>query len=163
MVQVGKVDTAKFSNYRLRNSTRCLCTLNFLKKHWKQKINIRHNAKFLWRHYAIHVKTLKTSSFWWNKSTFRGMLKYYNSQNQSINNWELLQGGGPNFESCQCLMTLKWAWVKLAWTLCILNVVHRCKALHNDFSQNIMLHFSLSNLLIVYIEVRDWGEVGRFK
>ncbi len=132
MVQVGKVDTAKFSNYRLRNLTRCLCTLNFLEK-IESKINIRHDAKFLWRHYVIHVETLKAYSLWWNKSTFREMSKYHNNQNQSINNWELLQGGGPNFEYCQCLVTFKWTWVKLAWALCILNVVHQCNALHNDF------------------------------
>jgi hypothetical protein len=44
--------------------------------------------------YAIHVKTMEVYQLWWNKGTFWEMLKYYDSQTQSLDNQEILRGGG---------------------------------------------------------------------
>jgi hypothetical protein len=40
--------------------------------------------------YAIHVETMEVYQLWWNEGKFWGMLKYHDSQNQSLNNWEPL-------------------------------------------------------------------------
>jgi hypothetical protein len=91
MVQVGKVDMEKFAKWKLRILTKCFCRLSLLEKHWKQRITIRHNANFVWKHwivplinhlnvikfYAIHVKSLKAYQLWWNENKFNEMLKYH--------------------------------------------------------------------------------------
>ncbi len=47
--------------------------------------------------------------------------------------------------------------VKLAWAFInIMNKVHHCRILHNDLSNdNIMLHFLIDKLDVVYIGVCD--------
>jgi hypothetical protein len=64
--------------------------------------------------YAIHVETMEAHQLWWNRGMLQEMLKYHNSQNQSFDNRKLLQGEGPYFDSHQCLVTFRQAWVKLA-------------------------------------------------
>jgi hypothetical protein len=44
--------------------------------------------------YAIHVETMEVYQLWWIEDMFWEMLKYYDSQNQFLDNQELLQGGG---------------------------------------------------------------------
>jgi len=57
--------------------------------------------------YAIRIETMEAYQLWWNKGTFWEMLRFDNSQNQSLNNRELLQGGGLDFESRQRLITFR--------------------------------------------------------
>ncbi len=46
----------------------------------------------------------------------------------------------------------------------IMNVVHHCGLLHNNLSKdNIMLHFLVSKLDVVYIGMCDWGEARRLQ
>jgi hypothetical protein len=53
--------------------------------------------------------------------------------------------------------------VKLAW-INIMNVVHHCEILHNELSKdNIMLHFLVDKLDVVYISMCNWGETGRLQ
>jgi hypothetical protein len=97
----------------------CLCTLNLLAKSWKWWIFMKPNVDFLWRHwlvplivwvskfYAIHVKTMEAYQLWWSGGMLKEMLMYYDNENQSLNNWELLQGGEPKFESHQCFVTFR--------------------------------------------------------
>jgi hypothetical protein len=73
--------------------------------------------------YAIHAETMEAHQLWWNRGTFQEMLKYHDSENQSFDNRELLQGGGPDFESHQCFVTFRQARVKLAWAFF---VHHEC-------------------------------------
>jgi hypothetical protein len=45
-----------------------------------------------------------------------------------------------------------------------MNVVHHCEILHNELSKdNIMLHFLVDKLDVVYISMCDWGETGRLR
>ncbi len=55
--------------------------------------------------------------------------------------------------------------MKLALALInIMNAIHHCGILHNDLSKdNIMLHFPLDKLNVVYIGVCNWGEVGHLQ
>jgi hypothetical protein len=60
------------------------------------------------------------------------------------------------------LVTFKQNCVKMAWAFMnIMNAVHHNGILHNDlWKDNILLHFLLNKLDIVYIVVCNWGEVG---
>jgi hypothetical protein len=45
-----------------------------------------------------------------------------------------------------------------------MNVIHHFRILHNDLSKdNIMLHFPLDKLDVVYIVVCNWGKIGRLQ
>ncbi len=45
-----------------------------------------------------------------------------------------------------------------------MNVIHHSGILHNDLSKdNIMLHFLIDKLNVVYISMCDWGEVGHLQ
>jgi hypothetical protein len=48
MVQVSKVDMAKFTKWRLRTLIGCLHTLNFLNKSWKWKIITSYFFVLMW-------------------------------------------------------------------------------------------------------------------
>jgi serine/threonine protein kinase len=51
---------------------------------------------------------------------------------------------------------VKWAWAFIN----IMNVIHHFRILHNDLSKdNIMLHFPLDKLDVMYIVFCNWGEV----
>jgi hypothetical protein len=60
------------------------------------------------------------------------------------------------------LVTFKQNCVKLAWAFInLMNAIYHFEILHNNLSKdNIMLHFLLNKLDVVYIGVCNWGEVG---
>jgi hypothetical protein len=60
------------------------------------------------------------------------------------------------------LVTFKQNCVKLAWAFInLMNAIYHFGIFHNNLSKdNIMLHFLLNKLDVVYIGVCNWGEVG---
>ncbi len=54
--------------------------------------------------------------------------------------------------------------MKLAWAFInIMNVVHHFGILHDLSNDNIMLHFLLDKLDVVYIGIYDWGKVAHLQ
>jgi hypothetical protein len=103
------------------------------------------------RFLAIHTKTMKAYTLWWNGGTLREMLDYNTKYSPIMNTRTLLWQGGLDMEGWTQLVTFRWNCVKLAWTF-INILVHRCGIFHNDLSKdNIMLHFSLNKPDVVYI------------
>jgi serine/threonine protein kinase len=82
-----------------------------------------------------------------------------------MDNRSLLQQRGLNMEGWTQLVAHKRNCVKLAWAFVnIVNVIHHFKILHNDLSKdNILLHFPLDKLDVVYIVVYNWGKIGRLQ
>jgi hypothetical protein len=80
-------------------------------------------------------------------------------QSPIMDNWALLWQGGSNMEERTWLVTFRQNCVKLAWAFInIMSVVHHFGILHNLSKDNIMLHFLLNKLDVVYIGIYDWGD-----
>jgi hypothetical protein len=108
-----------------------------------------HVIKFL----AIHTKTMEAYTLWWNWGTIQKMLDYNTKYSPIMDNWTLLKQEGLDMEEWTQLVNFKWNHVKLAWAFInIMNAICYFGILHNDLSKdNIMLHFLLDKLDVVYI------------
>jgi len=114
---------------------------------------------------AIHAKTMEVYILWWNGGTFPKMLNYNMKYSPIMDNHILLRQVGSDMEGWTQLVTFKQNCVKLAWAFInIMNALHHYGISHNDLSKDhIMLHFPLDKLDVVYISIRDWGELGRLQ
>jgi RIO-like serine/threonine protein kinase len=83
------------------------------------------------------------------------MLDYNTKYSPIIDNQTLLQQGGLDMEGPTQLVAFRQNCVKLAWAFInIMNAIHHFGILHNDLSKNnIMLHFLLDKLDVVYIGI----------
>ncbi len=99
----------------------------------------------------------------WENTSKNVGLQHKNSP--IMDNCALLRQGGSDVEGQTWLIAFRWNHVKLAWALInIMNAIHHCGILHNNLSKdNIMLHFPLNKLDVVYIGMCNWGEVGRLQ
>jgi hypothetical protein len=90
---------------------------------------------------------------WWNWGTIQEMLDYNTKYSPIMDNWTLLKQGGLDMEGWTWLVPFRWNHVKLAWAFInIMNVVCYFGILCNDLSKdNIILHFLLNKLYVVYI------------
>ncbi len=110
---------------------------------------------------AIQIETMEAYTLWWNGRTIKKMLDYNTKYSPIMDNHILLWQGGLELGGQTWLVTFRWNRVKLAWTFInIMNVIHHFGILHNDVSKdNIMLHFPLDKLDVVYIGMCDWVKV----
>jgi hypothetical protein len=98
---------------------------------------------------------MEANTLWWNGGTHQEMLDYNTKYSPIIDNQTLLQQGGLDVEGLTQLVAFKQNCVKLAWAFKnIMNAIHHFGILHNDLSKNnIMLHFLLDKLDVVYIGI----------
>jgi hypothetical protein len=101
--------------------------------------------------------SLRIAMLW---GTLQKMLNFNTKYSPLMENWMLLQEGGPNMEVWRQLVTFKYNHVKMAWAFInIMNALHHSGILHNDLLKDLMLHFSLDKLDVMYIGMCNWGEV----
>ena len=103
-------------------------------------------------------RTYESYTLWWNGGSLASVWRI-DSKYEEEHEDEILRTAGIDLDARLELCVYRKNRAYLAWALmCIMDVIHSQRLLHNDLSpNNVMLHFPKDKTDAVYIGVCDWG------
>ena len=103
-------------------------------------------------------RTYESYTLWWNGNSLASVWRI-DSKYEEEHEDDILRSAGIDLDARLELCVYRKNRAYLAWALmCIMDVVHSQRLLHNDLSpNNVMLHFPKHKSDAVYIGVCDWG------
>lgn len=103
-------------------------------------------------------RTYESYTLWWNGGSLASIWRIDSKYDEEHED-DILKTAGIDLEARLELCVYRKNRAYLAWALmCIMDVIHSQRLLHNDLSpNNVMLHFPPEKKDVVYIGVCDWG------